>query len=138
EMTDEEYRALLRSTDAAFRRVLVFQRYTGCRPCEMRRLKWIHVDLDRCVAVLPKHKTSRLQKEPKPRVIPLAAPIVKLLRWLRSHRQLDPVEVLRGIVAGGPLRAGEYRRLVAAAGLPVRSLSRISAQAGIKPRRVGR
>ena len=48
-MSDEDYEALLRSSDEHFRNVLVFLRYTGARPCEMRGAKWEHVDFEQSV-----------------------------------------------------------------------------------------
>lgn len=75
----EEFQAMLRAADPVFRRVLIFLRFTGCRPCEMAALEWSHLDLDRAALVLTKHKTSKRQKEKRPRVFPLHPVIVGLL-----------------------------------------------------------
>lgn len=84
-MTEEEYRRLLRATDPIFRRVLVWLRYTGCRPGEMSKARWEHIDVGRCVLVLKEHKTSRTQKDPQPRTIALHPVALKLLGWLKRH-----------------------------------------------------
>lgn len=78
-MSDTQYRSLLRATSAMFRRVLVFLRFTGCRPGEMAALRPSDVDLDRGVALLHCHKTRR--KTRRPRVIVLHPVAAKLLRW---------------------------------------------------------
>ena len=89
-MTQEEFRSLLRATDAHFRRVLIFLRYTGARPGEMAGLEWRHVHPERGAIILPpkEHKTGR--KTRKPRVIVLNPVAVKLLIWIR--RRLDRPE----------------------------------------------
>jgi integrase len=135
-MAAEHYRALLRSTDGPFRRVLVFQKFTGCRPIEMRKIKWAYVDLERCIVTLADHKTKK--KTGRPRIIPLCPVVVKLLRFLERNRPRDPLEGLRSIVANGPVHSKEYRRLVRAAGFKVHDIYQLSARAGVTKRRVGR
>jgi integrase len=76
------------SAGARFRQLVVFLRFTGARPGEVGRLKWEHVDCDNAVIVLPKHKTSRTQRQPRPRVIPLHPVVVKLL--IHIKRRNDP------------------------------------------------
>src|SRR5262249_38154380 len=56
-LTLEEFQALLRSSDAPFRRVLLTLRWTGCRPGELRAWRWEHVDLQASVVVPSEHKT---------------------------------------------------------------------------------
>lgn len=68
-----------------FRQVLFFLRYTGTRPSEMAVLNWDDIHLDRRVIILRHHKTSRMQRQPRPRVIPLVPLVVKLL--IRIKRQ---------------------------------------------------
>jgi integrase len=106
-MTDEEFWALLRATapkrpsrrksggrkkrptpGERFRQVLFFLRHTGARPGEMAALKWDDVNLDNAVIVLRRHKTTRTQRTPKPRVIPLVPLVVKLL--MRIKKQQPP------------------------------------------------
>ncbi len=43
-VADAEFRGLLHYASAAFRRVLIFLRYTGARPCEVRLIKAADVD----------------------------------------------------------------------------------------------
>jgi integrase len=82
-MTDEEFSALMRTTDALFRRVLLFLRLTGCRSGEMAALRWEDVDIPRCAACLPQHKTRKHTK--KARVIPLVPVVTALLLWMRRQ-----------------------------------------------------
>jgi integrase len=92
-ITPDEFRAMLRHTDPSFRRVLVALRLTGARPGEVRVLDWDNVDLNTAVWVLPEHKTVTRQKYPRPRVIALPDPILKLMQWAsrRPHGPHDPV-----------------------------------------------
>lgn len=86
DMTDAEFRTLLRFSDAKFRRFLMFLKMTGCRPGEASKLQWRHIDFARSVAVLSaaEHKTGR--KTGRARVIPLVPVVVKLLRYLERRR----------------------------------------------------
>lgn len=85
-LTDEEFRQLLGATYPAFRRFLLAMRLTGCRPGELRGLRWEDVLLDESLWVIRQHKTIGSQHEPMPRVIPLPLPVLKLCRWLARHR----------------------------------------------------
>jgi integrase len=77
-----EFQTMLRGSGAPFRRLLLALRLCGCRPGELRLLVWDEVFPDQGVLILPEHKTLTRQKEPRPRVIPLPEPILKLVRWL--------------------------------------------------------
>ncbi len=77
-----EFRALLRCSDPPFRRVLLSLALTGCRPVEVRSLRWDWVNLTDGFWILPDHKTITRQRHPRPRVIPLPEVIWKLCRWL--------------------------------------------------------
>lgn len=87
-MTDPEFRALSRAFCAMFRRVLLFLRETGCRPCELATLEWPMIDWQACIIVQSKHKTAR--RTGKARTIYLSALAVRLLRWLQRQRTLYP------------------------------------------------
>lgn len=89
--TPAEFQALLRNSDAAFRRVLLALRMTGCRPGELRSLIWEWVDLDQGVWIFPDHKTITRQRNPMPKIVPLSDPILKLCRWLArtAHEPSD-------------------------------------------------
>lgn len=80
----DEIPAMLRATTAAFRRVIIFCRYSGCRPGEMKHAEWPNYDIVRSCLVIWKHKTVR--KTRKPRQIILHPCLVKLLEWIRRHR----------------------------------------------------
>jgi integrase len=84
-----EFRALLRHSDPAFRRLLVAIRFTGCRPVEIRNLRWEWVDLEQGVWILPDHKTITTQQHPKPRVIPLPDSVWKMCRLI-ARRGYQP------------------------------------------------
>lgn len=75
------------SAAARFRQVLIFLRFTGCRPGELCRLEWSDIDLDNQVIVLRRHKTSKKTK--KPRIIPLHPVVLKLLIHLRRRQESD-------------------------------------------------
>lgn len=89
----EEFQSLLRNADIHFRRVLISLRLTGCRPGEVRKLIWEWVDLNRALWILPDHKTVTQQREPRPRIIPLSKPILKLCKFLarEPHKATDHV-----------------------------------------------
>jgi integrase len=70
--------------DPLLRRFLIFMRFTGCRPGEAARAKWVDIDWDRNIIVLAEHKTKK--KTGKPRVLYLHPVCINLLRWL----QRDP------------------------------------------------
>jgi integrase len=73
------------SSAARFRQVLVFLRFTGCRPGEAVRLRWQDIDLDARELVLRRHKTGK--KTRKPRRVPLHPVVLKLLIFLRRLDQ---------------------------------------------------
>jgi integrase len=73
------------SPAARFRQVLVFLRFSGCRPAEARDLEWPDVDLDARELVLRRHKTTKKTK--KPRRVPLHPVILKLLIFIKRLHQ---------------------------------------------------
>lgn len=81
--TDEEYRTLLRVASPYFRRVLVFWRFSGARPGELRTLQWAMVRTDVQALVWDDHKTAK--QTGKPRRVPFNAVLVKLLGWLKRN-----------------------------------------------------
>jgi integrase len=84
-MTNAEFQSLLREAPIEFRRVELVLRYTSMRPGELRKLKWAMVEWTNRRFVIPQHKTSKMMKTPKPRIIPFPACVEALLRWL--HQQ---------------------------------------------------
>lgn len=97
-MTDEEFEKLIaaatsRSTrtkkavhpGTRFVELCRFLRLSGARTCEASGLRWCDLDLDAAAIVLHEHKTSRTQRDPKPRVIPLVPELVELLAGIRAR-----------------------------------------------------
>lgn len=82
-MDEPYYLAMLKNTDALFRRFLLFLRETGARPAEASTLQWDWIDWEQGIAVLPLHKT--FGKTGKPRVLYLTEKVVRLLRWIYRH-----------------------------------------------------
>lgn len=89
-ITTEEFDALL---DAAGREsrlgeILRFLWLTGCRPGELRNLRWqdIHLELECPAIIIKKHKTSSTQRVPKPRMIPVVPNLAGLLTTI-AHRK---------------------------------------------------
>ena len=70
--SNEEFQILLRGSDAAFRRFLIFLKFTGCRPGEAASMRWADVRFEEESVVLMDHKTAR--KTGRPRIIPLVLP----------------------------------------------------------------
>jgi integrase len=90
-MTDEEFQVLLRGSDRAFRRFLIFLKFTGCRPGEAASMRWADVDFEQRAVVLKEHKTAR--KTGRPRIIPLVPTVVKLLLWMRERARANRKEI---------------------------------------------
>jgi len=79
--TEAEYQALLaHCTDDAFRDVLVAMRHTSARPQDVYTLEWPMVNWQDRLWKLTRHKTSRTQARPKPRVIGMNAEVEAMLR----------------------------------------------------------
>lgn len=83
DMTDAEFGKLLKISRPNFRRVLLFLRYTGARPGEMRSITLDDIDLAGRVISLASHKTAI--KTGKPRRILLSETAAKLTRWLMKR-----------------------------------------------------
>jgi integrase len=84
-MTNEEFQTLMRNSGPEFRRVVVFLRFTGCRPVELSQLEWQFFKPKTGCFVLVKHKSMKTRRDRKPRVIVLSAAMLKLLAWIRRH-----------------------------------------------------
>ncbi len=127
DMSHAEFQALLRASGgknwkkptpgARFRRILLYLWLTGCRPSEAAALTWDNLDFERRFVTLKEHKTSRMQKTPQPRVIPLHPVLIKLLRWIQSQDEGHTVFLNRrrapwdkDTLAQRVRRAGRLRR----------------------------
>lgn len=92
-MSGNEFRSLLRGSDADFKQFLFALQQTGARPKEVRSLTWVNVQDGRWV--IAHHKTAG--KTRRPRVIYLTPPMRKLMILLRRRAKTDgdPVFVNR-------------------------------------------
>ena len=99
-ITLEEFQTMLRasagrksrirpSAGARFRKVLIFLKFTGCRPGEVASLRWEHIDWANKRIIMPQHKTARTQRTPKPRVIQMHPVVIKLLRFQLARRKSE-------------------------------------------------
>ena len=86
-LTNREFAGIIReATDKRFRRLVLFLRYTGCRPGEAASARWSDLDSERGAIVLAQHKTCHVVAEP--RVIYLPPQAVRLLALIaRTDRQ---------------------------------------------------
>jgi len=140
EMTDAEFRTLLRFSDAKFRRFLLFLRYTGCRPGEASKLQWRHLDFERSMAVLSaeEHKTGH--KTGKARKIMLTPVVVRLLRYLERRRPyVATADWLLKLLtdAGGSMPKKEVTKVARRYGVSDRMMQRAREALGVTFRRVG-
>lgn len=87
-LTDSEFAAIIRcATDQRFRRLVLFLRYTGCRPGEAAEARWTDLDLERGVISLDQHKTAHVTGEP--RVIYLPPQALRLLALIACTDRSD-------------------------------------------------
>lgn len=88
DLTLVEFRALLRKATPAFRRVLIFCRYCGARPCELKVATWGMINWgEECTTIVFRRgfKTFETQTESKARKLYMPVPLVKLLLWLKAR-----------------------------------------------------
>jgi integrase len=92
-LTPDEFRSLLRHSDALFRQILLVFRLTGARPSEVRKLTWEQVNWENHCWVIRRHKTTRTAKQKnKPRIIPMPLIVERLLLWrLTRYGQTERV-----------------------------------------------
>jgi integrase len=120
--TPEEFQALLRhASDVHFKHVLLAMRYTPARPGDLRSLTYKMIDWDRHLWIIPRHKSSRTAKKPKPRIIPVPPVVEAMLRYrLRRFGRTERVFTNR--------RGRPWKR----DGLVLR-MRRVRERAGIQP-----
>jgi integrase len=139
-MTDDEFRKVIRATirrlpaghkrrnprkrptaGTRFRNVLFFLRYTGARPSELVALTWDAVDFENGVIVLVQHKTRKLLRKPRPRIIQMVPEVAKLLKRIKRQEPIDHPRVFLSS-QGKPWRRDmlglRLRRFRDKAGLP--------------------
>jgi integrase len=121
-MTVHEYQTILRNSAPAFRRFVVFLKYSGCRPSEAARMKWSDVRFDLSCVTLREHKTAK--RTGRPRTIPLVPTTVKLLVWLREHPQVSATELLYRLLQDGSVNAATVAKRMAAYGISYHAVQR--------------
>lgn len=87
-MTEAEYQQIVQTiptTQLHFSQAVRFIYLTGARPSEVRKLQWIHLDLERGVILLPDHKARKLQKEPLDRLFIVTKEIADILTCIREQ-----------------------------------------------------
>ncbi len=136
-ITDAEWQSLIEFAGPTFRPVLLFLRWTGMRPIELCTMKWSDVDFEQGVIRLAQHKTAKTQRRPRPRLIVLTDEALALLRQMEQARKRPAAEVIREVLAGGPLRAEEFRRRLAAAGVDPHCAANAGRLAGAHSYRAG-
>ena len=131
-MSDEQFAALLRKAAPIYKRVLMFLKFTGCRPKEMATIKWKDVRLEERKVVLAEHKTAK--KTGKPRVIPLVPALVKMLAWMRSHRQASCAGIVERLLLenGGRMPAAKLARRLSGYGITHHALQRVRMALGVE------
>jgi len=131
-MSDEHFQMLLRKACPAFKRLLLFLKLTGCRPKELASIKWQDVRLEECRVILKDHKTAK--KTGRPRIIPLVPCLVKMLVWVRAHRQASCVGLVQRwlMERGGRMPAAEMARLIRSYGVSPRSTLRARIALGVE------
>ena len=118
--------ALLRATGqsirphegACLRRLLIFLKFTGCRPIEARVLRWEHIEFDRDQIKLLEHKTAH--STAAPRFIVLHPVAKRLLLWIRKHQSESDYVFLNahGTPWSRNVLSRRIKRLRERAGLP--------------------
>jgi integrase len=147
-MEDDDFRALMRHSPPTLRRLLLFCWATGCRGCEVRKLKWGDIDFGRRIATLRKHKTRKRTR--KPRIIYLNDTVLRLLAWMqRADRRVCRVpapngkegislpyacQMLADMLRAGPVPSAVLRQQWKALRFPLNSLYRAGRELGAIPK----
>jgi integrase len=108
QMTEDEYRIVLRNTNPTFRRFFIMLAHSGMRFSEVANLRWPDVDWERRCIVLKKHKTAK--KVGKPRIIPLTTVLQKLLEYQLRTSAIGIAARVRPLLADGPVPASTVIR----------------------------
>jgi len=94
-VTEDELSALLNRVPQDFHDMLLLGLLTGLRPKELRELKQScvrHTTFGDTYLLIPKHKTSRSAREPKPRSIPLSKVGEDIIeRQVKAHPQSESI-----------------------------------------------
>jgi integrase len=90
--TEEEFRKLLRHSDALFRQVLLCLRFMPIRPQDLRSLVWSgenEVDFDNHCWIIRKDKTIRTRKSKQAKIV-MMPPFIEKMLQLRKSRSESP------------------------------------------------
>lgn len=94
-VTEDELAALLTTVPDDFKDMILFGLLTGLRPEELRELKKVsirHSSFGDTYVLIPKHKTSRSAREPKPRSVPLSGVAEDIVeRRFKAHPKSEVV-----------------------------------------------
>jgi integrase len=134
-MSQEDFQTIMRASSPSFRRFLVFLKFTGCRPGEAGMMKWSDVRFDQGCVVLENHKTAK--KTERPRRIPIVPTAVKLLLWIRRHKQVSVRELLYQILKDGPVNAATVAKRLKAYGVSYHAVQRARKALKVKKIRGG-
>ena len=89
----EEFDKLLEAAGEESRigEILRFLGLTGCRPGELRHLRWhnVHLELEYPAIIIDEHKTSSTQGSPEPRIIPILPELADLLGAIATRQEND-------------------------------------------------
>jgi integrase len=135
-MSDAVFQTLLRYAPPAWRRFLIFLKFTGCRPGEAASMTWGDVRFEESCVILEDHKTAR--KTGKPRIIPLVPTVLKMLLWMRIRRQTSVAWLLVRLLRAGPLKSVEVSRYLSHYGVSDRAIAKARQALGIIKRWVDR
>jgi integrase len=133
-MTDDEYQTLLRGADPQFRRLVVMLAFSGCRPIEASTTKWADVRFEEKCILLRAHKSAT--KTGKPRLIPLVPTTIKLLLWIRRHRQITTIQLVESVLRKGPVKAWELAGQMKQYGVSYHAVQRARITMGVIRKRV--
>jgi integrase len=134
-MSDDHFQIFLRAAPPLFRRFLIFLKFTGCRPIEACTAKWADVRFEESFIRLEHHKTEK--KTGKPRLIPLVPTTIKLLLWLKTHRQVSTAELVERLLLPGPMKVTALASQLRIYGASHMAGVRARARLGVLRKRVG-
>jgi integrase len=134
-MSDEHLQVMMRYSAPAYRRLLVFLKFTGCRPGEASAMRWRDVHFEQHTVVLEQHKTAK--STGKPRLIPLVPTVMKLLLWMRARRQVTVVGLVERLLRNGPMKGIQVARFLSHYGVSDRAGARARKALGVIRERVG-
>jgi integrase len=131
-MRDDEFQVFLRNNPGRFRRLLIFLKYSGCRPCEASKLRWSGVDFEANVAQIHDHKTAK--KIAKARQIILHPLLVRLLRWLERRKPPDVLRWVADVLTRGPVHSRDLAAMAKERNLFPYLVFKAAAEIGAKKR----